>query len=60
MCDDSLSRPGSGPGNRVGFGDYIVYADESGDHRLDRIDPDCPIFVLCLCLFRKEHYIREV
>ena len=28
------------------FSDYIVYADESGDHRLDPIDPKHLVFVL--------------
>jgi hypothetical protein len=40
--------------------DYIVYADESGDHGLLTIDPDYPIFVLCFCIFRIEDYISDV
>jgi hypothetical protein len=38
------------------FSDYIVFADESGDHNLIAIDPEYPIFVLALCLFTKEDY----
>lgn len=26
------------------FSDYIIYVDESGDHSLESIDPDYPIF----------------
>lgn len=35
--------------------------DESGDHGLDKIDPDFPVFVLCGWLFEIEHYLsREI
>lgn len=42
------------------FGDYIIYADESGDHSLDAIDRDFPVFVLDFCIFRKDHYATAV
>jgi hypothetical protein len=42
------------------FGDYVIYADESGDHSLTRIDPIYPAFVLCLCVFRKRDYVRRI
>lgn len=42
------------------FDDYIVYIDESGDHGLDSIDPNYPIFVLSFCLFRKDEYAQQV
>jgi len=35
------------------FSDYIIYVDESGDHGLERIDPEFPIFVLAFCIIRK-------
>ena len=35
------------------FNDFIIYADESGDHGLDPIDPGYPVFVLACCIFRK-------
>lgn len=38
------------------FSDFIVFADESGDHGLATLDPNYPMFVLALCLFTKEHY----
>lgn len=41
------------------FSDYIVFADESGDHGLDSIDAEFPVFALVFCLFRKDHY-RDV
>lgn len=43
-----------------GFGDYIAYADESGDDSLTRIDPAYPLFVLACCIFRKDTYIDLV
>jgi hypothetical protein len=44
----------------MGFSDYIIYADESGDHGLASINPEMPVFVLAFCIFRKEDYIRSV
>lgn len=40
----------------MGFSDYIVYVDESGDHGLKSIDPNYPVFVLALCVFKKAEY----
>ncbi len=39
---------------------YIVYADESGDHSLASIDEGYPIFVLSFCIFSKEYYAHTV
>ncbi len=35
------------------FSKYIVYVDESGDHSLQSIDENYPIFVLAFCVFHK-------
>jgi hypothetical protein len=40
-------------------GDYIFYADESGDHSLTSIDETFPAFALSLCAFRKDSYCRH-
>jgi hypothetical protein len=42
------------------FSDYIVYADESGDHSLTSIDPQHPVFVLAMCLIHKPTYMDKV
>jgi len=42
------------------FSDYVVYVDESGDHSLESVDPDYPIFVLALCVFHKRHYSEKI
>jgi uncharacterized protein DUF3800 len=42
------------------FGEYVIYADESGDHSLEHIDRTYPMFVLCLCLFTKRSYVRSI
>jgi hypothetical protein len=42
------------------FSDFIIYLDESGDHSLQKIDKNYPIFVLTFCLFQKTHYIKKV
>ncbi len=39
---------------------FIVYVDESGDHSLDQIDKEYPIFVLALCVFYQKNYIENV
>jgi hypothetical protein len=40
--------------------DFIVYVDESGDHSLESIDPDYPVFVLSFCIFKKQDYVQSV
>lgn len=42
------------------FSDYIVYVDESGDHGIDSIDPNYPLFVLAFCIFHKKDYIKTI
>jgi len=42
------------------FSDYIIFADESGDHGLQSIDPEFPVFVLVFCLIRKEDYVNKL
>lgn len=39
------------------FSDYIIYADESGDHQLNKVsDEGYPVFVLAFCIFKKSDY----
>jgi hypothetical protein len=38
------------------FGNYIIYVDESGDHSLESIDSNYPVFVLAFCIFKKVNY----
>ncbi len=45
---------------KIQYSDYIVYVDESGDHGLNNIDPDNPIFVLAFCIFKKNNYYNIV
>ena len=45
---------------RVPASDYIVFVDESGDHGLESIDPEYPIFVLAFCIISKRVYSRTV
>lgn len=42
----------------MGFGDYIVYVDEAGDH--GPLSQDFPLFVLAFCVFEKRRYTRLV
>jgi hypothetical protein len=42
------------------FSKYIVYVDESGDHGMQTIDPQFPVFVLAFCVFHKGHYSEKV
>lgn len=47
------------PQNVKPYSDYIAYVDESGDHGLATIDPAYPVFVLSLCVFRKDEYVSR-
>lgn len=38
------------------YSDFIIYVDESGDHGLQLINPDYPLFVLVFCIFHKTNY----
>jgi len=40
--------------------DYIVFADESGDHGLATVNREYPIFVLSFCVFEKVAYVEQV
>jgi hypothetical protein len=42
------------------FSSYVVYVDESGDHGLETVDPNYPVFVLSFCVFHKRHYAQAV
>lgn len=42
------------------YSQYVVYVDESGDHSLESIDPQYPVFVLAFCVFHKNHYVTHV
>lgn len=42
------------------FSDFIVYADESGDHGMVNIDPQYPMFALTFCVMRKDAYTAEI
>lgn len=44
----------------VKFSDYIIYSDESGDHSLNSIDTDYPVFVLAFCIILKEDYLEKI
>jgi hypothetical protein len=41
---------------KVGVSDYVVFVDESGDHSLESVDPDYPLFVLSFCVMHKGIY----
>jgi Protein of unknown function (DUF3800) len=38
----------------------IAYFDEAGDHSLDQIDADFPVFAVSLLVFDTEHYVGSV
>jgi hypothetical protein len=42
------------------FSDFIVFADESGDHGLMSIDAQFPVFALTLCVMKKADYASTV
>ena len=42
------------------FSDYIIFVDESGDHGLESINQDYPLFCLSFCIFEKNVYAEQV
>jgi hypothetical protein len=42
------------------FSNFVVYVDESGDHGMQMLDPNYPVFVLAFCVFYKRHYSEKV
>jgi hypothetical protein len=42
------------------FSNFVVYVDESGDHSLESIDANYPVFVLAFCVFQKNYYAQKV
>lgn len=42
------------------YSDYLIFVDESGDHSLESINPEYPLFVLCFCIIHKRHYQMDV
>ncbi len=42
------------------YADYIVFVDESGDHGLDQIDEQFPVFSLAFCVIEKNHYRSQI
>ena len=44
----------------LGHSDFIVYVDETGDHSLDNVSVDFPMFGLSFCIFNKQHYTESI
>ena len=44
----------------MSYSDYIIFADESGDPNPASMDANYPVFVLNLCVFRKDEYVASV
>lgn len=42
------------------YSDYLVFVDESGDHSLESINPEYPVFVLLFCIMSKAVYIETL
>ncbi|RXR06675.1 DUF3800 domain-containing protein [Pseudoxanthomonas composti] len=42
------------------FSNFVVYVDESGDHSLESIDAQYPVFVLAFCVFQKAYYGQAI
>lgn len=42
------------------YSNFVVYVDESGDHSLESIDEQYPVFVLAFCVFQKAYYASKV
>lgn len=54
----SVEKPEAPPSGR--YSNYVVYVDESGDHGMQTVDANYPVFVLAFCVFHKRHYSERV
>lgn len=46
--------------SQQGHSDYIVFLDECGDHSLQKIDKDFPLFLLSLVLVKRDDYANLI
>ncbi len=46
--------------NNDTFSDYLIFADESGDHGLVSIDPEFPVFSLVFVVIKKIDYLEKI
>ncbi len=42
------------------YSDFVIFVDESGDHSLQSVDVNYPVFVLDFCIFQKTHFANVV
>ncbi len=42
------------------YSDYVIFVDESGDHSLQSVDRNYPVFVLDFCIFQKTQFANVV
>lgn len=47
-------------GLHADFSDYLVFVDESGDHSLESVNPDYPLFVLAFCILPTTAYVEQI
>ena len=44
----------------MNYSNYTIYVDESGDHSLEHINPEYPLFVLAFCVAEKKNYCAHI
>ena len=57
---EPAEKPNRPPASDSRFSNYVVYVDESGDHGMNNLDQNYPLFVLAFCIFYKKHYAEKV
>lgn len=58
VAEAEVGAPAITPSGK--YSNYIVYVDESGDHGMQTLDANYPVFVLAFCVFHKRHYSEKV
>lgn len=56
----ATADPAAEPTPTGKFSNYVVYVDESGDHGMQTVDANYPVFVLAFCVFHKRYYSETV
>lgn len=60
LFEDLPENPQKISENQRIHSNYVVYVDESGDHGVEKLDDQYPVFVLAFCIFHKRNYCETV
>lgn len=57
---DGMTMSHAGAHEEQGDAEWLVFVDESGDHSLEAVDADFPVFALCAVAMRRHDYVKLI